>query len=306
VHLQQLTCFVTVVEERNFTRAASRLHMAQPSLSKQIHNLERELGAQLFDRDPAGTRVTAVGEALLPYARRILADVDSAKREVEEMVGLRAGRVRVGSLPSLCTTLVADSLQQFHEEYPAVQLIVEEAGSRELVRRLGEGALDLAVIVLPALREESDLVTHPLLTEELVVAVQAWDTTITDPKLTVADLQRFPLVMFREGYDLRSATIAACHAAGFEPTFAVEGGDMDAVLSFVESGLGVAVVPVLALRGRPKLRRIPFDPPRLRRTIVLARLRHVQPSRAAQAFESAVMRTAAEFGYEQGQTSGRR
>ncbi|MDX6244909.1 MAG: hypothetical protein QOE76_2632 [Frankiales bacterium] len=304
MQLQQLTCFVTVAEERNFTRAAALLHMAQPSLSKQVHNLERELGAQLFDRNPGGARVTAVGEALLPYARRILGDVESARREVEELVGLRAGRVRVGSLPSLCTTLVADSLQHFHEEFPAVQLIVEEAGSRQLVKHLEEGILDLAVIVLPAAREESDMVTQPLLTEELVVALPATDTTVTATKLKVADLQRFPLVMFREGYDLRSTTIAACHSAGFDPTFAVEGGDMDAVLSFVESGLGVAVVPVLALRGRPKLRQIPFDPPRLRRTIVLARLRHVQPSRAAQAFQSAVMRTAAEFGYERGQSRG--
>ncbi len=277
--------------------------MAQPSLSKQISNLERALGAQLFDRAPGGARITAVGEALLPYARRILGDVDSARREVEEMVGLRAGRVRVGSLPSLCTTLLADSLQHFHEDFPGVQLIVEEAGSRQLVTHLEEGALDLAVIVLPSAREESELVTQPLLTEELVVALPATDTTMTATTLRVDDLQRLPLVMFREGYDLRSATIAACHAAGFEPTFAVEGGDMDAVLSFVESGLGVAVVPVLALRGRPKLRQVPFDPPRLRRTIVLARLQHVQPSRAAQAFQSAVMRTAAQFGYERGQTA---
>lgn len=297
MQFQQLVTFLAVIEEENFTRAAARLHLAQPSLSKQMQNLERELGARLFDRAPGGVRVTAVGEALLPYARRIVSEIENARLEVDEMVGLRAGRIRVGALPSLCTTLLADSLRHFHTDYPDVQLLVEEAGSRELVSHLEEGALDLAIIVLPHLQGEPELVTQPLLTEELVVAVAARDRSITAPALKVADLQRYPLVMFRDGYDLRTTTLAACHGAGFEPTFAVEGGDMDAVLSFVEAGLGIAVVPTLALRGRPLLRHIPFNPARLRRTIVLARLQRVQPTRASQAFQSAVLRTAAEFGF---------
>lgn len=298
MQVQQLLCFVTVAEERNFTRAAARLHLAQPSLSKQIHNLERELSARLFDRGPGGVWITSAGEALMPYALRILADLDNAKIEVDELIGLRAGRVRVGSLPSLCTTLLADTLRHFHHDFPGIQLVVEEAGSRELIRHLAVGGLDLAIIVVPLHREDPDLVTVPLLTEELVVASAVGDRSVTTDSLRVADLRDHPLVMFREGYDLRSTTVAACHAAGFDPTFAVEGGDMDAVLSFVEAGLGVAVVPALALRGRVALRQIPFEPPELIRTIALAHLRNVLPSRAAQEFKAAVMRTAAEFGFD--------
>jgi DNA-binding transcriptional LysR family regulator len=304
MHLQQLLCFVTVADEHNFTRAAARLHMAQPSLSKQINNLERELGSRLFDRGHGGVRITAVGEALMPYALRILRDVETARLEVGQLTGLSAGRIRVGALPSLCTTVLADSLQRFHAEYPAIQLHVEEAGSRELVRHLDEGGLDLAMIVLPLLRDDPDLMTRPILTEELVLATAADDLSITASALKITDLRDLPLVMFREGYDLRSTTVAACHAAGFEPSFAVEGGDMDAVLSFVEAGLGAAVVPVLALRGRPALRQIPFAAGKLRRTIVLARLSHVHPSRASQAFQDVVMRTAATFAYNSGQLSG--
>jgi DNA-binding transcriptional LysR family regulator len=298
MQVQQLLCFVTVAEERNFTRAAARLHLAQPSLSKQIHNLEHELSTRLFDRGPGGVWITSAGEALMPYAQRILADLDNAKIEVDELIGLRAGRVRVGSLPSLCTTLLADTLRHFHNGFPGIQLVVEEAGSRELIRHLAVGGLDLAIIVVPLHREDPDLVTVPLLTEELVVASAVGDRTVTTDTLRVADLREHPLVMFREGYDLRSTTLAACHAAGFDPTFAVEGGDMDAVLSFVEAGLGVAVVPALALRGRVALRQIPFEPPELIRTIALAHLRNVLPSRAAQEFKEAVMRTAAEFGFD--------
>jgi DNA-binding transcriptional LysR family regulator len=298
MQVQQLLCFVTVADERNFTRAAARLHLAQPSLSKQIHNLEHELATRLFDRGPGGVWITSAGEALMPYARRILADLDNAKVEVDDLLGLRAGRVRVGSLPSLCTTLLADTLRHFHHDFPGIKLLVEENSSRELIRHLGVGALDLAIIVLPLHRDDPDLLSVPLLTEELVVAVANRNTEITATSLRVSDLRDHPLVMFREGYDLRSTTLAACHAAGFDPTFAVEGGDLDAVLSFVEAGLGVAVVPALALRGRPALRQIPFERAELTRTIALAHLRHVPPSRAAQEFRTAVVRTAAEFGFD--------
>src|SRR5665213_3874515 len=203
MQVQQLLCFVTAADERNFTRAAARLHLAQPSLSKQIHNLERELSTQLFNRAPGGVRITPAGEALMPYARRILADLDSAKLEVDDLIGLRAGRIRVGSLPSLCTTLLADSLRRFHAEFPGVQLIVEESGSRELVRHLGAGNLDLAIIVLPLHRDDPDLICRQLLTEELVVAAAVGDHTIATPTMQVADLRHHSLIMFREGYDLR-------------------------------------------------------------------------------------------------------
>jgi DNA-binding transcriptional LysR family regulator len=294
MQLQQLICFLAVWDERNFTRAAARLHVAQPSLSKQIHNLERELGGRLFDRGAGGVAITSVGEALLPYARRILSDVESARLDVDELLGLRAGRVRVGALPSLCTTVLAESLRHFHADYPAIHLLVEEAGSRELIAHLSSGDLDLAIIVLQLERDDPDLVTQPLITEELVVAVAVDDDRVTASSLRINDLEGLPLVMFREGYDLRTTTVAACQAAGFEPTFAVEGGDLDAVLSFVEAGLGVAVVSPLALRGRTRIRQVSLTP-RLRRTIVLARLENVQPSRAALSFSHLVMRAAAEL-----------
>ena len=294
MQLQQLICFLAVHDERHFTRAAAALHVAQPSLSKQIHNLERELGGRLFDRGSGGVTVTAVGEALLPYARRILSDVENARLDVDELLGVRAGRVRVGALPSLCSTVLAESLKHFHAQHPGIRLIVEEAGSRELIGHLAAGQLDLAIIVLQQERDDPDLVTQPLLTEELVVAAAVDDERVTTASLQVGDLEGLPMVMFREGYDLRTATVAACQAAGFEPTFAVEGGDLDAVLSFVEAGLGVAVVSPLALRGRPRIRQVTLTP-RLRRTIVLARLEDVQPSHAALSFSHLVMRAAAEL-----------
>ncbi|WP_279581703.1 LysR family transcriptional regulator [Fodinicola feengrottensis] len=173
MQLQYLTYFVAVAQTRHFTRAAERVNVSQPALSKQIATLERELGATLFSRARGNITLTAAGEALLPLAQRILADVDTATREVQELLAqLRRGRVRLGATPSVCTGLLPTVLRDFHREYPGIQLVVQETGSGDLVRELSAGALDLA-LVIPAQggpAEEGALVITPVLVEELIVA----------------------------------------------------------------------------------------------------------------------------------------
>ncbi|MFF4685657.1 LysR family transcriptional regulator [Streptomyces sp. NPDC001307] len=285
MQFQQLQYFVAVAETRHFTRAAELVHVAQPSLSQQIKALERELGADLFLRARGNISLTDAGEALLPLARRILADADTARHEVQELVQLRRGRVRLGATPSLCTGLLPDVLRAFHDRYPGIQLLVEEGGSHDLVRHLARGALDLALLVLPLPTPAPALTTVELLREDLVV--------VSSPEapapghgarrvVDITDLEGERLVMFRHGYDLRELTVAACRSAGFEPEFAVEGGEMDAVLGFVRAGLGVAVVPqMVATRAGRGLRVTPLARPGLHRTIALAHRSDVAPPRAA-------------------------
>ncbi|MEO3862959.1 LysR substrate-binding domain-containing protein [Acrocarpospora sp. B8E8] len=287
MQLQQLASFVAVAETRHFTQAAERMRVAQPSLSKQIKALETELGAPLFSRARGNVTLTPAGEALLPLARRMLADAETARREVAELAGLRRGRVRLGATPSLCAGLLADALARFHDDYPGVELQVEEGGSRDLVRALARGQLDLALIILPLQSDDPALVTEEILRETLVVAAPA-HLAGRKPYLRIEELRRRPLVMFRRGYDLREATLAACRQVGFEPRFAVEGGEMDAVLRFVEAGLGVAVVPSMVLDGRPNLAGTPLLPG-LTRTIALAHRKDVEPTRAAQAFRATLL-----------------
>ncbi|WP_079127206.1 LysR family transcriptional regulator [Streptomyces sp. TP-A0874] len=283
MQFQQLLYFVAVAETRHFTRAAERVHVAQPSLSQQIRALERDLGAELFSRARGNIALTDAGEALLPLARRILADAETARFEVEELVHLRRGRVRLGATPSLCTGLLPDVLRAFHDLHPGIRLMVEESGSRDLVRDLARGGLDLALVVLPLTGQAPALTTTELLQEDLVVVSSP---TAPEPgggaPVRPADLRDHPMVMFRHGYDLRELTVAACRAAGFEPSFTVEGGEMDAVLGFVRAGLGLAVLPrMVAERAGADLRSTPFAPPGLRRSIGLAHRTDVAPPRAA-------------------------
>lgn len=288
MQFQQLAYFVMVAETRHFTHAAERMRVAQPSLSKQIKALETELGAPLFSRARGNVALTPAGEALLPLARRILADADTARQEVAELAGLRRGRVRLGATPSLCAGLMADALARFHHAYPGIGLLVEEGGSRDLVRALARGQLDLSLIITPLQHDDPSLVAEEILRENLVVASPSGERP-RRPYLRIEDLRGRPMVMFRNGYDLRDATLAACRQAGFEPRFAVQGGEMDAVLRFVEAGLGVAVVPSMVLDGRPGLAGTPLAPPGLSRTIALAHRKDVEPTRAAQAFRTTLL-----------------
>jgi DNA-binding transcriptional LysR family regulator len=287
VQIQQLSYFVAVARTRHFTRAAELTGVSQPSLSKQIRVLENSLGTPLFVRNRGAIELTSAGQALLPHAQRILIDVESAERTVHEVANLRRGRVRMGATPSLCEGLLPDALRRFHETYPDIDLEVQEAGSRVLTRELAQGRLDVALLIVPLHTDDPDIETTPILRERLVLASRT-DSGFPE-RMDVSDLRDLPLVMFREGYDLRDVTLRACRTAGFEPRLAVEGGEMSAVLRFVEAGLGHAVVPSMVLASRPELQSTVLENPPLDRVIALAHRSSEALPLAARAFKAELL-----------------
>lgn len=283
MQLHQLTYALAVAEERSFTRAADRLHLAQPSLSRQVRLLERELGVLLFNRGPGRGSVvlTADGDALLPFIRRVLADVEATGAEARALSGMAAGRLSIGATPSLITSVLAPALVAFHESHPGIDLLVIEAGSHQLVPQLASGEVDLALVVEPV--TDPLVSTTPLFDDPLVLAVAPRHRLAAQRSVTVRDLDALPLVMFREGYDLREVTLAACRAAGVEPRLVSQGGEMDGVLAFVAAGLGAAVVPAIALPSDGTLVAIAFAQPGLSRTVALAQRNDRPLARPAQA-----------------------
>ncbi|MBB5791338.1 LysR family transcriptional regulator [Jiangella mangrovi] len=295
MNLEQLRGFVEVARLGHFTRAAEHLHLAQPSLSRQIASLEHDLGAELFHRARGHIALTAAGEALLPLARRMLADADAVRREMAELAGLRRGRVRLGATPTLCISLVAEAVSAFHGAHPGIDLHLTEGGSRVLIDQLAGGALDVALITAsegPPVAGAS-LTRTPLLTEELVVVSSAARPPVTTRASIGLDrLAELPQIVFHESYDLRVTTEAAFRAAGLAPSVVLEGAEMDAVLRFVERGLGVAVVPAMVLLDRPGLRSVRLTGPTLTRTVSLAHRSDVTPTRAAAAMQQVIVATA--------------
>ena len=296
MNLEQLAGFVEVAATGHFTKAAAALHLAQPSLSRQISTLEKELGAELFHRAHGHISLTAAGQTLLPTARRMLADAEAVRRDMDELAGLRRGRIRLGATPTLCVSLVAEAISRFHRDHPGIELELVEKGSRELIEALGAGELDLALITrtLDPGPQMPRLAMRSVLGEDLVVIAAAGggaDLTGRD-RITLAEVAELPQVLFHHGYDLREATSAAFESAGLSPNVVVEGGEMDAVLRFVERGLGLAIVPAMVLVDRPHLTSVQLVEPDLSRTVSLAKRADVRPTRAASAMEDTILDTA--------------
>lgn len=304
MNLDQLESFVTVARLGNFTRAADQLYLAQPTLSRQITALETDLGAALFHRSRGGSTLTAAGESLLPLARRMLADAESVRRELAELAGLQRGRVRLGATPTLCISLVAEVLLAFHGAHPHIELHLSERGSRGLLDELASGELDLALITTSDTSAAAErFVVSPLLVEELVVISAASSQPATrDASLELSDIARLPLITFSKSYDLRETTDAAFRAAGLTPDVVLEGAEMDAVLRFVERGLGVAIVPALVLVDRPGLRSTRIRGSELTRTISLARPTDVEPTAAVEVLQRTIAGTAVDLAERAGIT----
>src|SRR5688500_16343161 len=219
----------------------------------------------------------------------MLADAESARSAVAEIVGLRSGRVRVGATPSLCIGVLADVLRVFHEQHPDIRLQLAEDGPQPLVRSLARGELDVALVIVPSAGIDPSLHTTPVLRERLSVASPTSERSPSSRgSMSVRELARRSLVAPRRGYDVRETTLQAFADAGVEPRFAVEGGEMDAVLRMVEAGTGVAVVPDLVFAGRPRLRRTVLTPP-LFRTVALARRADLTPTHAMRAFRATLL-----------------
>jgi DNA-binding transcriptional LysR family regulator len=265
MELHHLRYFEAVARHGHVTRAAQELHIAQPSLSKQIQSLEAELGIALFDRVGRRVELTAAGRLLLPYARRALREVADARTALQQWNSLEQGQVALGAPPTVGAHLLPRALAAFHERYPGIGLSLHEMGAARLASLLDEGAIDLAVVsvALPA------FLSAELFSEDLVVAVAEGHPLAQQKAVRGADLADQPFILFPEGYELRGRTLQLCRAAGFEPQVVLDGGETDTVVRLVAAGLGVAVVPRLALEGGAGIVGLDVIDSTLRRTLRL-------------------------------------
>jgi LysR family transcriptional activator of glutamate synthase operon len=257
------------------SRAAAELAVAQPAVSKQIHDLERELGGvALFERVGRNVRLTDAGQALLEHVRIILAQLEAARAEIRERVGLERGRVVIGAPPTVGIQLLPGVLAAFNRRYPGLELAMREGGTQTMLGLLETGEVDLAVVTLPvveARRKEgrSSLRVATLFTEELVVVVSPAHPLSARHNVAFAELVDEPFLLYPPGYGMRDKTLEACQQAGFTPRIVLDGGEMDMVLRLAETGLGIALMPRLALDGSRPLVALPVSDQRLQRTMAL-------------------------------------
>lgn len=264
MELYQLGYFIEIARQHSFTRAADRLHMAQPALSQQMKNLEAELGTALFIRGHKETHLTAAGKAFLPRAESLLAQAEAAKAVVSDVAHLRGGKLTIAAIPSVSACLLPEAIRRFSHRHPKVKLQLIEESSERVAEGVESGSADLGFLQLPANKSVFEART---LVEEPFVALVSRSRKLTDKKeMTLRQLSQESFIFYKGR--ARDSAMEACRQAGFEPRIVCESGELETIRAFVTAGLGVALLPKLASGNLPKsIQAIMIRDPHMRRQI---------------------------------------
>jgi DNA-binding transcriptional LysR family regulator len=268
MELRQLEYFVAVAEEANFTRAAERIHVAQPAVSAQIQRLEREVGQPLLDRSRRTVRLTAAGEAVLPYARAALAAVADIHVAVDELTQLVRGSVTIGTVTSHSVD-IPSLLAAFHDEHPNVEITLSTDNSDALIEKVRTGQLDAAIVSVPPDEHPEGLDIEVATDEAIVAVVGPTDALASRKTIRLRDLADRQLIALPVGAGIRHQFDDACAKAGVTPRIAFEASTPLALADLAERGLGVAIVPASVPRGRDGLHEVAIVP-ELRGRLALA------------------------------------
>ena len=270
MELHQLRYACAVHETGSFSRAAERCQVAQPSLSQQVLKLEEELGTRIFDRLGRGVRLTEAGQAFLPHARSVLDYVELARASVSNSADVR-GNVTLGAIPTIAPYLIPPYTVAFTRRYPESRLRIVEETTPGLIEGLRNLSIDFALLALPI--RQKDLELTRIRTERLFVAVPEAHRFADREALALADLRGESLVMLRDGHCFRDLSLNLCGSARISPTISFESSQFSSVLGMVAAGVGLSLVPEMALDRGASCRFLPLLDSTAVRTIVLASLR---------------------------------
>jgi LysR family transcriptional activator of glutamate synthase operon len=285
MELRQLRYLLALADEQHFTRAAARLHIAQPALSQQVKRLEDEVGVALVDRTTRHVALTPAGELLVARARRALAEVDAAAAELSDLAGVRTGRVEIGAMRSTGRFDLSALLAAFHARHPGIELIVREEPSEVMLQRLHADTLDVAFLAVNTLDAGPDIQLHPLWTEPLVALLAPGHPLAGRRRLDMAELRNERFVVWGEGGSMRRIVVQGAREAGFEPALAFESTESPRIRAMVSRGLGVALAPASeAEHEGPPVAVVPVRRPSLARDVTLAWRANRRHSPAARAF----------------------
>lgn len=282
MELQQLRYFCAVAETGNFTKAATRTNVAQPSLSQQILKLEDELGAKLFDRLPRSVKLTQFGKAFLPKAVAILRQVGEARTEIQEMSGNEKGTVVLGAIPTIAPYLLPRILSGFALEHPTIRVRVAEELTPVLLERLRSGSLDVALLALPIRGE--DLLSKELFREPLFAVLPSGHRFASKKTLSLRDIKDDFFLLLKEGHCFRENTISACQRSRLRPNIIFECGQFSSILAMVSAGMGVSLVPEMAVEQRANCCFIPIRDAQAERRVGLVQLKHHFATKAHRTF----------------------
>lgn len=248
MELRQLRYFVAVAEELSFSRAAKRIHISQPPLSRQVSGLERELGVRLLERNHHSVSLTAAGAVFLHHARDVLSGVENAASTARRAAQGEIGSLALGFGGSAAYAFMPAILRQFRDRYPAVKVSLDQLALIDQIDALRSGRIDIGFVLLPF--EDRSIRFEPMMRDRLVVAVASDHRLAQLSGVRLKELKSFDFVGFsRSGrFGYHAHTLDLCRRAGFLPRLVKETAPMVSVIGLVASGLGIAIVPSMAQR----------------------------------------------------------
>jgi len=261
MEIHQLRYFVAVADEGNFSRAAAKVRVAQPSLSQQIRKLEAEIGQPLFDRLPRSVVLTEAGRCFIDYARQILASIADARRCVDELTEAVTGKLAVGAIPTIAPYVLPELVVKFQKDYPEVTLELVEDVTDGITRRIDAGELDVALASTcepsPTLRRQS------LGSEPLLALVPETDPLATKTLVELDDLKSQRFLLLHDMHCLSQQVHHLLETRRLRPEIALAGSQLTTITRMVAAGIGVSIVPQMMVKHQatPGCVSLPFAPP---------------------------------------------
>jgi len=250
MEMHQLRYFAAVARTGNFSRAARECRVAQPSLSQQILKLEDEVGERLFERTQRRALLTPAGSLFLPHALNILEAAERGRQEMSEMGGQVRGRIVLGALPTIAPYFLPNIIRSFRTKYPGVELIIHEETTQQLLRGLEEKELDLAL--LSDASPNSRIEIRELFSEELLLCLPAAHPLVKQKKVVASNLQYEKFILMQDGHCLGAQAQQFCETKGFHPEISCRSAQIGTVVAMVQAGLGISLIPEMALAGAPR------------------------------------------------------
>ncbi len=258
--VRTLRYFVEVVRQQSFTRAAEKLFVTQPTISKMLRHLEEELQCTLLIREGRRLHLTDSGQALYQRGLNILEEFRQLEAELEDINNVKSGRLRLG-IPPMVGTQMADLIGTFRQRYPGIELIISELGGLVVQQAVISGELDLAITALPS-DSSLPITSMQLFSHPLYVVVPRNEYWLGQTCVPIAALANESILIYNEGFALYRQLMAVFSQQGFTPKIAARSGQWDFLAAMVKTGMGVAILPapICQRLDANRLLWLPLDP----------------------------------------------
>ena len=270
--ITQLQYVLAVAEYKNFTLAAEKCFVTQPTLSMQIQKVEEELGVQIFDRTKKPIQLTEIGQKIVNQAKNIVNEADRIQDIVDQQKGFIGGEFRLGIIPTVMPTLLPMFLKNFIKKYPKVNLIIEELNTNEIISKLNNGHLDAAIAATPL--EEEKIKEIVLYYEPFVAYIPENHNTSNKKEISISDLDINEILLLQDGHCFRDGILNLCKHKDLNTknNFQLESGSFETLIKLSDEGLGVTLLPylhTLELNEKDKAKLKHFEEPRPAREVSL-------------------------------------